>query len=49
MAKGQSFRLLTLLNKKSVFKNFELLPLAVFMPLEENPYIEHNLKALISG
>ena len=36
MVKGQSFRVLTLLNNKSVFRNFLLLSLAVFMPLEEN-------------
>ena len=49
MAKGQSFRLLTLLNKKWVFQNFLLLPLAVFMLLEGNPFIVPHLKALISG
>ena len=36
MVKGQSFRVLTLLNNKSVFQNFLLLSLAVFMPFEEN-------------
>ena len=46
---GQSFSLLTLLNKKSVFKHFQLLPLAVLTPLEKNPYIVPHLKALDSG
>ena len=41
-------RFLTLLNKKWVFLNFLTLPLEVFMPLEENPYIVPHLKAIIS-
>ena len=49
MAKGQIFRLLRLPNENGVFWNFYLSPLAVFMPLEENPYIVPHLKALISG
>ena len=49
MTRGKMFRLLALLHKKLVFQNFLPLPLAVFMPLEENPYIAPHLKALISG
>ena len=49
MAKGQSFRPLTLLNEKSFFGTFNFYLLVVFMPLEENPYIVLHLEALISG
>ena len=49
MVIGQSLKLLSLLNKKGVFGNFYLWPLAVFIPLEENPPVVPHLKALISG
>ena len=29
--------------------SLKIFPLAILMPLEENPYIAPNLKALISG
>ena len=45
IAQGQSFRLLTLLNKKWVFQNCQLLPLAVFMPLEENPFYSTSFES----
>ena len=49
MARGQSFRLLSLFNKKGVFWNFWLCPLAILLSLVENPYAVPHFKALISG
>ena len=49
MAKGQSLKLLSLLNEMGVFGNFWLRTLAVLTPLGENLCLVPHLKAFISG